>query len=168
MTHRMLLAPLALACLAASAVEPKTAAEPKMFTPEIHGTLTSGKQPVASNVCLRQSDSEIRSCGYADASGRFFIGSGPVRRSPLTADTDKKPLHFWLETGNVLSPQKLAPIEVGVDRNAAVDLDCDMAQPGRDDPTFRSCDAKPTQPRVTRIVRDDTPYRMARPASPVK
>ena len=162
MTHRMLLVPLAFACIVAAAGEPKT------FTPEIHGLLTSGKQPVASNICLRQSDSEIRSCGYADVSGRFFIGSGPVRRSPLTADTDKKPLHFWLETGNVQSAQKLAPIEASVDRNAAIDLSCDMAQPGRSDPTFRACNAKPSQPLVKRVVRDDAPYRMARPVSPMK
>ena len=71
---------------------PLRPASRRRYTPEIHGMLTSGKQPVASNVCLRQSDSEIRSCGYADASGRFLIGSGPVRRSPLTADTDKTPL----------------------------------------------------------------------------
>jgi hypothetical protein len=151
MTHRMLLVPLAFACIVAAAGEPKT------FTPEIHGMLTSGKQPVASNICLRQSDSEIRSCGYADASGRF-----------LTADTDKKPLHFWLETGNVQSAQKLAPIEASVDRNAAIDLSCDMAQPGRSDPTFRACNAKPSQPLVKRVVRDDAPYRMARPVSPMK
>jgi hypothetical protein len=162
MRNRALLLSLALVCTAVSAGEPKT------YTPEIHGILTSGKQPVASNVCLRQSDSEIRNCGYADASGRFLIGSAPVRRSPLTADTDKKPLRFWLETGNVQAPQKLATIEAGVDRNAAIELDCDMAQPGRSDPTFRACDAKPTRPLVTRVERDDTPYRMARPASSVK
>jgi hypothetical protein len=163
MKTRALLLPFAFACIAASAGEPKT------YTPEIHGQLTSGKQPVASNVCLRQSDSEIRSCGYADASGRFLIGSGPVRRSPLTADRDAdKPLHFWLETGNVLAPQKLWPIDVGTDRNTAIALDCDIAQPGRNDPTFRSCNARPTQPLVVRVQRDDTPYRMARPASPVK
>ena len=162
MKQRVLLLPFALACAAVLADEPKT------YTPEIHGMLTSGKQPVASNVCLRQSDSEIRSCGYVDSSGHFLIGSGPVRRSPLTADTDKTPLRFWLETGNVLSPQKLAPVEASVDRNVAIELNCDMAHPGRNDPTFRSCDAKPTRPFVTRVVRDDTPYRMARPLSPAK
>jgi hypothetical protein len=161
---RMLIAPLALACVAVSAGEPKT------YTPEIHGLLTSGKQPIASNVCLRQSDSEIRSCGYADSSGRFFIGSGPVRRSPLADEgkATKEPLRFWLETGNVLSPQKLWPIEASADRNAAIDLACDLTQPGRSDPTFRSCDAKPTRPLVVREHRDDTPYRMARPASASK
>lgn len=163
MSARALLLPLALACAAASAGEPKT------YTPEIHGMLTSGRQPVASNVCLRQSDSEIRNCGYADSSGRFFIGSASVRRSPLIDEkAAKEPLRFWLETGNVQSPQKLWPIEASVDRNAAIDLACDMAQPGRNDPTFRSCDAKPTRPLVVRELRDDTPYRMARPASPVK
>ena len=162
MKRRVSLLPFALVCAAASAGEPKT------YTPEIHGMLTSGKQPVAANVCLRQSDSEIRNCGYADASGRFLIGSGPVRRSPLTADTDKTPLKFWLETGNVLSAQKLAPIEASVDRNAAIELNCNMAQAGRSDATFRSCDAKPTRPLVTRVERDDTPYRMARPANPAK
>jgi len=139
MTHRMLLVPLAFACIVAAAGEPKT------FTPEIHGMLTSGKQPVASNICLRQSDSEIRSCGYADASGRFFIGSGPVRRSPLTADTDKKPLYFWLETGNVQSAQKLAPIEASVDLPA------------------------PFGPMIACIspafTRSETPLRISRPAT---
>jgi len=159
----MLLAPLAFACFAVSAGEPKT------YTPEIHGMLTSGRRPVASNVCLRQSDSEIRSCGYADASGRFLIGSGPVRRAPLVDEKDaKKPLRFWLETGNVLSPQKLWPIEISTDRNAAIELDCNMAQPDRSDPTFRACDAKPTRPLVVREQRDDTPYRMARPQAPTK
>jgi len=162
MKRRVSLLAFAVACAAASAGEPKT------YTPEIHGMLTSGKQPVASNVCLRQSDSEIRNCGYADASGHFLIGSGPVRRSPLTADTDKTPLKFWLETGNVQSAQKLAPVEASVDRNAAIELNCNMAQPGRGDPTFRACEAKPTRPLVTRVERDDTPYRMARPANPAK
>ena len=160
----VVLAALAWASFAASAGE--TA---KTFTPEIHGALTSGRQPVATNVCLRQSDSEIRNCGYADASGHFLIASMPVRRSPLDDEkTLQKPLTFWLETGNVLSPQKLWPIESSPDRNAAVDLACDMAQPGRNDPTFRSCDAKPSKPLVVRVERDDTPYRMARPASPTK
>jgi hypothetical protein len=161
MKHAFLLA-LAFACAAALAGEPKT------YTPEIHGMLMSGKQPVASNVCLRQSDSDIRNCGYADVTGRFLIGSGPVRRSPLTAETDRKPLTFWLETGNVQSPQKLAPLEASTDRNAAIELTCDMAQPGRSDPTFRACAAKPTRPLVMRVQRDDAPYRMARPASPMK
>ncbi len=163
MKNRVVLLPFAFAFVAASAGEPKT------YTPEIHGMLTSGRQPVASNVCLRQSDSEIRNCGYADRSGRFLIGSGQVRRSPLTSEKDAgKPLRFWLETGNVMSPQKLWPIEAGVDRNAAIELDCDMAQPGRSDPTFRACNARPTRPLVTHVQRDDAPYRMARPPSPMK
>jgi hypothetical protein len=162
MKNPALLLSLAFASVVVAAGEPKT------YTPEIHGMLTSGKQPVASNVCLRQSDSEIRNCGYADASGRFLIGSAPVRRSPLTADTDKTPLRFWLETGNVQSAQKLASIEASVDRNAAIELDCDIAQAGRSDAAFRSCKAKPARPLVTRVERDDTPYRMARPASSVK
>ena len=159
MSRRTLVLPFAFACAAVCAGEPKT------YTPEIHGMLTSSRQPVASNVCLRQSDSEIRSCGYADASGRFFIGSAPVRRSPLDDKADKKPLRFWLETGNVQSPQKLWPIEASVDRNAAIDLSCDMAHPGRSDATFRACDAKPSRPLVVREQRDNTPYRMQRPAA---
>ena len=163
MSARALLLPIAFACAAASAGEAKT------YTPEIHGMLTSGRQPVASNVCLRQSDSEIRNCGYADTSGRFFIGSAPVRRSPvLDEKAAKAPLRFWLETGNVQTPQKLWPIEPSFDRNAAIDLACDMAQPGRSDPTFRTCDTKPSRPLVVRETRDDTPYRMQRPATPTK
>lgn len=163
MSRRFLLLPIGLFVAVASASEPAT------YTPEIHGVLTSGRQPAASNVCLRQSDSEIRNCGYADTSGRFFISSGPVRRSPLIDEkAAKRPLKFWLETGNVQSPQKLWPIEASVDRNAAIDLSCDMAAPGRSDPTFRSCDAKPARPLVVREQRDDTPYRMQRPASSAK
>ena len=164
MKRSMALASLASVSLAVSAGETANT-----YTPEIHGALTSGKQPVATNVCLRQSDSEIRNCGYADASGRFLIASMPVRRPPLIDEKAvQKPLTFWLETGNVLSPQKLWPIETSPDRNAAVDLVCDMGQPGRQDPAFRSCEAKPAQPLVVRVQRDDTPYRMARPASPAK
>jgi hypothetical protein len=165
MTSRMmtlLLAPFAFACVVASAAEPA-----QQYTPEIHGMLTSGRQPIASNVCLRQSDSQIRNCGYADASGRFLIQSAPVRRSPLLDDAAAaQPLTFWLETGNVLTPQKLSPIAAAADRNSAIELTCDMAQAGRGEPTFRSCETKVAKPLVMYVPRDDTPYRMAHPASP--
>ena len=75
MNTRISLVLLAFAGVAASASEPQA----KKYTPEIHGMLTDGKQPIASNVCLRQSGSEIRNCGYAGRDGRFFIpSSGPL------------------------------------------------------------------------------------------
>ena len=161
--------PALLALLAFPAAAADSAATPKAktYTPEIHGLLTSGKQPIASNVCLRQSGSEIRNCGYADASGRFFIpSSGPLHSAGALSDgrTDGPPQTYWLETGNVLAPQKLWVVDPTADRYAAIDLDCDLSRPGRTDPTFRACEAKGAQRSVAGAPRDDTAYRMARSA----
>ena len=147
-----------------------SAAEPKRYTPEIHGVLTNGKSSVASNVCLRQSDSEIRNCGYADASGRFFIPSAPVRAAFAGPDAPKSdaPLTFWLETGNVLKPEKLWPIDAGVGRDVAIDLECDLSRAQRSGDAYRACTAKASKPLVVRVEIDPTPYRMVRPASPGK
>jgi hypothetical protein len=171
MIARLALALLACSAIAATAAEPAAKHAERKYTPEVHGVLTSGRQPVSTNVCLRQGDSEIRSCGYADTSGRFFIpSSGPMRSANMKSDgrPEETPPKYWLETGNVQAPQKLWPLEIVADRNAAIDLACDMAQPGRSDPTFRSCEAKPARALVVDNPRDDTPFRMARPLTPAK
>jgi hypothetical protein len=158
------------ACAAVTALAAEKSA-PRKYTPEIHGVLTSGRQPVSTNVCLRQGDTEIRSCGYADASGRFFIpSSGPMHSANMKSDgrPEETPQKYWLETGNVQAPQKLFAIEIVADRNAALDVTCDLAQPGRSDPTFRACEAKPAKALVIDNPRDDTPFRMARPSSSSK
>jgi len=169
MMSRLLLAVLACVALAASASASEPAKKaPRQFTPEVHGMLMSGRTPVSTNVCLRQGDTEIRTCGYADASGRFYIpSSGPMHSANVKSDgrPEEKPQKYWLETGNVQAAQKLWPIEIVADRNAAIELTCDMAQPGRSDPTFRACEAKPSRALVIDNPRDDTPFRMARPSS---
>ncbi len=169
MIARISLALLAFSVALASAAEP--VAVVKRYTPEIHGTLTSGRQPVSVNVCLRQDGSEIRRCGYADASGHFFVpSSGPLHTAQTLSDgreADKLPT-FWLETGNVQSPQKLARVEAITDRQAAIDLACDLTQASRGDPTFRACATKPAKPFIVEVHRDDTRYRMTYPASPKK
>jgi hypothetical protein len=167
MIARISITLLVFACAAASAVQPIV----KRYTPEIHGMLTSGGQPVSANVCLRQSGSEIRRCGYANATGHFFVpSSGPLHTAQTLSDgreADNLPT-FWLETGNVQSPQKLVPVDAVTDRHAAIDLACDMSQAARSDPTFRACEAKAARPLVMDVHRDDAPYRMARPPSPMK
>ena len=170
MNGRALLVLLAFAGTAVSAAETDT----HKYLPEIHGMLTSGKQPVASNVCLRESDSEIRTCGYADASGHFFIpASGPLHPARSKSD-DRHPgddhhagaalRTYWLETGNVLAAQKLWLIDPVTDQFSAIELDCDMARAARADPAFRSCEVKTARQLVDHVPLDDTRYRMARPA----
>jgi hypothetical protein len=164
MTMRASLALLALAAASASGADSAA----KKYTPEIHGQLTSGRG-VAPNVCLRQSDSEIRNCGYPDASGRFLIPSAPVRRVIETPDgATAKPLTFWLETGNVQKPEKLWPIDAVADRNAAIDIQCDLSRADRTGSTYRACETKAAKPLVVRVERDDTPYRMVHPGNPAQ
>src|SRR6185503_5118133 len=88
MMSRLLLAVLACVALAASASASEPAKKaPRQFTPEVHGVLMSGRTPVSTNVCLRQGDTEIRTCGYADASGRFYIpSSGPMHSANVKSD----------------------------------------------------------------------------------
>jgi hypothetical protein len=166
MRMRVSLSLLALACVAASASEPVA----KKYTPEIHGVLT--KVPAGSNVCLRQGGSEIRSCGYTDSEGHYFIpSSGPLHSAQRKSDgsvADVIPT-FWLETGRVDAAQKLWPIDPVSDRFAAIELDCDLSRAGRPGDVYRPCDMKATKPLVMNVPRDDTPYRMARnPKAPAK
>ena len=109
--------------------------------------LTSGKQPVASNVCLRQSGSEIRSCGYADASGRFLIpSSGPLHSAGALSDgrhgrrdadrSGSKPATCCRRRSSATGRCRRA------DRYAAIELDCDH-RTGRAAPIRRSARAKP-------------------------
>jgi len=163
---RFLLLPLAFACVAAFASEPVA----KKYTPEIHGVLT--KVQTGSNVCLRTGGSEIRTCGYTDSDGHYFISSsGPLHSAQTKSDgslADVIP-PFWLETGRVEAAQKLWPIDPVSDRFAAIELDCDLSRAVRPGDVYRSCEMKATKPLIMNVPRDDTPYRMARnPKAPAK
>ena len=142
----LMLIPFATALAAGSA--------PRKYTPEIHGQLRNfGKDPV-TNVCLRQSGSEIRNCGYAGRDGRFFIpASGPLHsvQAKSDGDADGDLPTYWLETGNVLKPQKLWPIAPAADRSA-----------------YRACESRSSKPLVMNIPRDPTPYMMPRHEAPSK
>jgi hypothetical protein len=161
----LMLIPFATALAAGSA--------PRKYTPEIHGQLRNfGKDPV-TNVCLRQSGSEIRNCGYAGRDGRFFIpASGPLHSAQAKSDgdADGELPTYWLETGNVLKPQKLWPIAPAADRYAAIDLDCDLARadPAADRSAYRACESRSSKPLVMNIPRDPTPYMMPRHEAPSK
>jgi hypothetical protein len=169
MSARFCLLLLASISFAAAAAE----SAPKKYTPEIHGQLRNfGTDPV-TNVCLRQSGSEIRNCGYAGRDGRFFIpSSGPLHSAQAKSDgdTNGELPTYWLETGNVLNARKLWPIEPNADRYAAIDLDCDLARAdsAEDRPDYRACDSRPSKPLVMNIPRDPTPYMMPRHEAPSK
>ncbi|HVT33795.1 MAG TPA: hypothetical protein VHE32_14185 [Rhodanobacteraceae bacterium] len=168
MSARVLLSLLASTWLATAVADPA----PKKYTPEIHGQLRNGGASAPANVCLRQSGSEIRSCGYTGSDGRFFIpSSGPMHsaRAKSDGETDGAQPMYWLETGNVLKPQKLWPIEPA-DRYAAIDLDCDLARAdsAAERSDYRACQSKPSKPLVMNIPRDPTPYMMPRHEAPSK
>ena len=101
------------------------------YTPEIQGQLMNGKQPATLNVCLRQSGSEIRMCGYPDFAGRFLIpSSGPLHSVPAKENDDgrvESPT-YWLEIGRVDAAQKLWPIDPVSDKAAAIEIDCDISR----------------------------------------
>ena len=162
MTLRISLLFLALACLGASAAEPPA----RKYTPEIHGQLTNGNLPSGSNVCLRQSGSEIRACGYTDSAGQFFIpSSGPLHSAQAKSDGSDADVipSYWLETGRVDAAKKLWPIDPVADRYTAIDLDCDLSRGGADN-AFRSCDMKVSKALFATVPRDDSPYRRTRVA----
>jgi len=115
---------LALAGTAIAAAEDAAANAPKKYTPEIRGQLLDGSKPVTSNVCLRQSGSEIRMCGYTDASGNFYIPAHSARPTPGDTDTPT----WWLEIGRVTEARRIAPIDASEDRRAAIVLECNLAR----------------------------------------
>jgi hypothetical protein len=127
MNPRVVLSILMLASTGALGAQPNAA----KYTPEIRGQLMNGKQPATLNVCLRQSGSEIRMCGYPDFAGRFLIpSSGPLHSVPAKAGEDgrlESPT-YWLEIGRVGKAQKLWPIDPVSDKSAAIEIDCDIAQ----------------------------------------
>jgi hypothetical protein len=102
----------------------KAADAPKQYTPEIRGQLLDGTKPMTSNVCLRQSGSEIRMCGYPDFSGNFYIPQHSVRPVPGQTGTPT----FWLEIGRVTEAKKIAPIEASHDAHASIVLECNLAR----------------------------------------
>jgi hypothetical protein len=161
--HRSFPMLLVLACASAFAAQP----DAKQYTPEIHGVLMNGTQPLSSNVCLRRSGSEIRACGYTDSAGRFYIPSmGPLHSASADADTDAPavPRSYWLETGHVAAAQKLWPIKPVNNKFSAVEIDCDVSRRHGEDREFRACDMKALAPVAANMPRDDSRYRMARPA----
>jgi hypothetical protein len=111
---------------------------PKQYTPEIRGKLLDGTRPVASNVCLRQSGSEIRMCGYPDFSGNFYIPPHSVRPAPGEAGAPT----FWLEIGRVTEAKKIAPIDASQDAHASIVLECNIARSS-------VCDRKSTPSRIS-------------------
>lgn len=136
---------LLFACAGAFAAHPDA---PK-YTPEIQGQLMNGKLPSTLNVCLRQSGSEIRMCGYPDFAGRFLIpSSGPMHSVPSKEGEDGRLASptYWLEIGRVGAAQKLWPIEPVSDKFAAIKIDCDIARMSSSKEKSGSCQLKPATP----------------------
>ena len=127
MNSRVVLSILMLASTGAFGAQ----ADAPKYTPQIRGQLMNGKQPSTLNVCLRQSGSEIRMCGYPDFTGRFLIpSSGPLHSVPAKEGEDgrvESPT-YWLEIGRVGAAKKLWPIEPVSDKSAAIEIDCDIAR----------------------------------------
>lgn len=111
---------------AATGADDRVAEAPTRYTPEIRGQLLDGTKPVTSNVCLRQSESEIRMCGYTDNAGNFYIPSHSTR--PVPGSTSTTPPTFWLEIGRVTEARKIAPIEASEQKGAVVALDCNLSR----------------------------------------
>jgi hypothetical protein len=146
MKSRVVLSILMLASTGAFGAQPDA---PK-YTPEIRGQLMNGKQPATLNVCLRQSGSEIRMCGYPDFTGRFLIpSSGPLHSVPAKEGEDgrlESPT-YWLEIGRVGAAQKLWPIDPVSDKAATIEIDCDIARSaGTTNGKSGSCQLKTATP----------------------
>jgi hypothetical protein len=127
MSSRVVLSILMLVSTGAFGAQPDA---PK-YTPQIRGQLMNGKQPATLNVCLRQSGSEIRMCGYPDFAGQFLIpSSGPLHSVPAKEGEDGRLVSptYWLEIGRVGQAQKLWPIDPVSDKSAAIEIDCDIAR----------------------------------------
>jgi hypothetical protein len=123
-----------VAALAGTATdaESRVADAPTRYTPEIRGQLLDGAKPVTSNVCLRQSESEIRMCGYTDNSGNFYIPAHSTR--PVAGSTSTTPPTFWLEIGRVTEARKIAPIDASEKKGAVLALECNLSHsPGASD-----------------------------------
>jgi hypothetical protein len=105
---------------------------PKKYTPAIRGLLMKGAEPLATaNVCVREDKSEIRSCGYTDASGRFYIAASgrlhPARGKVGENGAAAFPT-FWIETGRVNAARRLGTIALVDDKQSTIDLECDVAR----------------------------------------
>ena len=105
---------------------------PKKYTPAIRGLLLRNGQPAATeNVCVREDNTEIRSCGWSDFSGRFLIAaSGRLHpaRGKVGADGAAAFPKFWLETGRVNAARRLGTIALVDDRQSTIDLECDVSR----------------------------------------
>jgi hypothetical protein len=165
---------LAVAMLAAAPADDAGGAAndaPKKYTPEIRGQLLDGTRPVASNVCLRQSGSEIRTCGYTDFSGHFYIpSSGPLRSvRPSTDDNGVSTFPtYWLEIGRVTEARKIAPVETSADKRAALVLECNLARGSGAADAADFCRRSSGDAAATSRVSQAEPGRRPAPAHPGK
>jgi hypothetical protein len=105
---------------------------PKKYTPAIRGLLVNGSTPLATaNVCVREDNSEIRSCGYTDFSGRFYIAASgrlhPARGKVEKDGTAAFP-KFWIETGRVNAARRLGTVALVDDKQSTIDLECDVSR----------------------------------------
>jgi hypothetical protein len=129
---------VALAGTAVADGEKAAPEPPKKYTPEIRGQLLDGTKAVSSNVCLRQSGSEIRMCGYTDYSGNFYIPAHSAR--PVIGDTSTPT--FWLEIGRVTEAKKIGAVEASEDKRASIALECNLARSGGKADATSICDHK--------------------------
>jgi hypothetical protein len=151
---------VALAGTAVADGEKAAPEPPKKYTPEIRGQLLDGTKAVSSNVCLRQSGSEIRMCSYTDYSGNFYIPAHSAR--PVIGDTSTPT--FWLEIGRVTEAKKLGAVEASEDKRASIALECNLARSGTGDATS-ICDRKSAD--ASRVSQADSSHRHS-PAHPAK
>jgi hypothetical protein len=105
---------------------------PKKYTPAIRGQLLNGSTPLATaNVCVREDKTEIRSCGYTDLAGRFYISASgrlhPARGKSENGGATVFPT-FWLETGRVNAARRLGTIALVDDKQSTVDIECDVSR----------------------------------------
>ena len=124
MRTQALAAVLILAAPCAFAAPPESG----KYTPAIRGVLHDGGKAVMSNVCLRQSGSEIRACGYADFDGRFYSPATRARRPAGASDESPDYSTYWLEAGRVDAPRKVGTVDLVDARTGAIELDCDLAR----------------------------------------
>jgi hypothetical protein len=132
----------------------RVADPPTRYTPEIRGQLLDGAKAVSSNVCLRQSGSEIRMCGYTDFSGTFYIPRHSVHAAP---GDDRTPT-YWLEVGRVTEAKKITPIDASGDQHASIALECNLARAAGKDDTVSVCDRR-SAAEPSRVTQTDTARR---------
>jgi hypothetical protein len=161
---------IALASAAATA-DDKIDEAAKRYTPEIRGVLLDGTKPVASNVCLRPINSQIRQCGYTDFSGNFYIPpSGPMHSVVPKADDKGVEGYpsYVLEIGRVTEARKIGAIDLTNDKRASIVLECNLARSGGNADAMSICDRKSAQSTGPSRVSQAESKRSHAPAHPAK